>query len=89
MASENGTSTFQLPTIVIQLIVTIILAGASSWIGVITGSAVLKSQMLDFDRRLSKVEQSYDAYNQQQIEILKNQLALATKQLETQAKEAK
>jgi hypothetical protein len=69
-------------SVVIQIVVTVILAGAASFVGILQGSAVVKAQMGEMDRRVTKLEQQMDELSKQQIEVYRSQLLILQKQLE-------
>jgi hypothetical protein len=84
MAIENGNgNSVRLSTVVIQVVVAVILSGAAAFVGVLQGSAVVKVQMVEIDRRVASLEAWRHEITKQQIEMYRTQVSILEKQLET------
>lgn len=81
MSSEE-TTTVKVPAPIVQIIITMFLAAISAYVGVVSGNAVTRAQMVEFDRRLTQVERKVDAFADQQIEMYRTQVAILQRQLE-------
>lgn len=67
--------------VVLQIVITVLLSGAASWVGVISGTAVMNSKMMDFDRRLTGIEMWKDKFTEQQVELYQSRLRELERQL--------
>ena len=80
--SGNGDGNIKLSQLVVQIIVTVLISGAASFVGMLQGSAVIKSQMLDHDKRITGLEVWKKEVDKQQIELYRMQALSLQKQLE-------
>lgn len=86
MANGDGNgNSVRLSPIIIQIVVTIILSGASAFVGMLQGTAVVKAQMSELDRRVTSLESWRHESTKQQIEMYRTQVAILEKQLEDKA----
>lgn len=87
--AENGNgngNSIRVSSLIIQIIVTVLISGASAFIGMLQGSAVIRVQMVDHEKRLGALESWRADVNQQQIEVYRSQMLLLQKQMEQQGK---
>jgi hypothetical protein len=86
MTEEREEGSLRVSSLVIQIVVTVILAGVSSFLGMLQGSAVVKSQMSDIDRRVTALESKMDKLTEQQIEVYRSQLLIMQRQFVAEGK---